>query len=80
MTRPASGPRFCTRGRHWAPREQFRLRAPGRLHSWCADCKRAYDRVKVARKRRAMRVESEAANDIGQHGAGWRESEDAGRC
>jgi hypothetical protein len=65
MTCPAMGPLSCTRGQHWAPREQFRLRAPGRLHSWCADCKHAYDRVKVARKRRVMKVESEAANDIG---------------
>lgn len=60
MTRPATGPLFCTRGQHWAPREQFRLRTPGRLHSWCADCKRAYDRAELAGKRRAARAASHA--------------------
>lgn len=56
MTRPASGPLFCTRGQHWASRERFRLRAPGRFHSWCIDCKRAYDRIELAQKRAAPRT------------------------
>ncbi len=56
MTRPALGPLFCTRGRHLAPRREFAWRAEGRRHSWCVTCKRAYDRAKVAEKRRLARL------------------------
>ena len=56
MNRPASGPRFCTRSRHWVPRREFAWRVVGRHHSWCVECKRAYDRAKVAVKRRLARI------------------------
>lgn len=56
MNRPASGTLFCTRGRHLAPRREFAWRAVDRRHSWCVECKRAYDRAKVAEKRRLART------------------------
>jgi hypothetical protein len=59
MTRPVFGPLFCTRGQHWAPRQKFNWRAPGRRHSWCIDCKRAYDRAQVEEKRRSARMTSD---------------------
>ena len=46
--------KICTHCKKSKPRDQFKVRTSGYLHSWCIACKREYDRVKVAKLRAAL--------------------------
>ena len=58
---------FCTKGQHYVARHKFKTRSDrAKPHSWCIDCKREYDRMKIATKRRQKRGR---ANDRRNHPA-----------
>lgn len=54
--------RGCTRCHQAKSADAFGTRSDnGKLHSWCRECKRAYDRVKLALHR------SQAVKNFGQN-------------
>lgn len=51
----------CTKCKKTLELRDFAARVNGNLHSWCKECKRNYDRVAAAARRRAARAGAELA-------------------